>query len=376
MEGVWWCCLSVTMGMVVACGDVEAIVDAAPIDGSRTETDRGGPPEPDAGRPPDGGTVADAAGDGGVSVPDGSPPLLSERIVIAAASLDELWLHDAASLAAGGTVPLPDRTGTGSSRIDIDGGTIWIASTSDLHAVDLVTLAGKAGYPRAFDPVTQCTTNAALLVGGAMVCRFDPTGTASDVVQRWSGDPPALVATSPNLPSPLRAGGSATRVLVSYGTSDDTIAVLDATLTPLAGSPLTASAGPVFTMEVDDTASRIAIAAGASVELFDRATLASIGSRAFPANVAGLAFDAASDRVIVTLSDGRVASHRASDLAEVVAPVSRATESIYQPIVDASRGRVIALTSTRLVVLDAITLDHVGASPVILPSAPADVAVH
>ena len=351
-------------GLLAGDGLAEACVDALGADGGMDAATVDASPT-DAAAHPDAGIDSGPGPDGGT---------LGTAIIVAASGQDSLFVYDAVTLAALDTVTLPDREGVGNTVASVDGGTLWVLSNADVLALDPQTYAVRSGYPVNF-PDLGCSGTRAFAGGGRIFCQnLGSVGTGDDRIEVWEGDPVAF-STSTSLPSPRSVGGSATRILVSFGTSDDTVAVLAPTLTPVAGSPLTASEGSVFRLEVSDPLNRIAIAGGSTLDVFDRGTLAPIGtgSVAFGASVAGVAFDDAGGRIIVTLGDGRVGAYSATDLSELTAPAVRATETIFGTVVDPSAGRVYALTQTRLIVLDLASLDHVPPSPIILPAPPADV---
>ena len=319
----------------------------------------------------DAGTPDVATFDAG---PDAEVPAMSSKIMVASQNEDKLYVYSADSLAPLATVPLPDRTGVGSAVIATASGYVWIASEADVTALDATSLTVLSGFPKHFDS-DACNLRRGFFNSAGMYC-----GTATEF-QMWSGLPPNLTGHV-SIAGAWTPGGSDTRILVPHGSFYRTVSVLDATLAPVAGSPITASTSQsVRSVGASDALNRLVVVGGngvdkGDVQLFDRTTLTSVKSISYPKPVSAVAFDDAHSRLIVSFNDGGIQALSALDGSVEVAEVSRSSTVINFLVVDANRGRLYALSLSNLIVLDVATLDHVAGSPVAVPAVGVGVAYY
>jgi hypothetical protein len=307
-------------------------------------------------------------------------PSMSSRIVVASYFSDELYVYDTSTLAPVGTIPLPDRTGTGSRSVTVSAGTVWVGSQADLLALDPATFTPRGGYPLHFDPATTCDASAAHVEAGALYCFRNST------VYRWSGSP-LMQAGSRGVSFSIDGlGGSAQRLAVSTpvagtpSTSPSTVYVLDPSLIPVVGSPINVPFQPTI-VAADDDLHRLAIAQknGSEVRLFDlTGSLAPIGTLSIPGGgVTAIAFDAQHDQLVVAFMDAmasKLATYSANDLTSKISPISLAPAGFAPAWIadDSSRARLYVGVAEsggagQVFVVDSATLAGVSGSPIDLP---------
>lgn len=321
----------------------------------------------------------DAGTDGGVidaAVDAFADP--STRLFIASSEDDSLYVLQADDLTSMPTITLPDRVGAGSNGIEVTSNFVWVSSIQQFTALGRSDLSLVEGYPRTV--TGDCFAYSGAFTASAAYCVYaaELTGVGTSRALGYEIAPSGAMSVdfvnAVDLPLPSSIAVTQSRVYVVHGAASRSIGAFDLDLNAVAGSPTAASTGSVVTMiEADDTLGRVVVGADEEVESFDRATLASLGRRTLAANVSGLAFDTARNRLLVGMQDGYVVALRMEDLGDVSPRVQRSATAIVDMTYDRTRDRVYAVAGSTLLVLDGSTLQHVSGSPVSLPTALAGV---